>query len=177
MTRVRVEVAGQAATMASPLFRSLVSRPSPSVVNFHLNVVVVLSNIFFLSSLAVVPSLSLSAVIPFLSLQPSFLSSIPPSSECRHPPSPLHPLTAPLCLVANLVVGLLPSLARRLLYLVNNHLPALPCCLRLGPVSPSCILLGATSPSFSTSRLVFPSCRLPSVGADIPFIYTTIGKG
>ncbi|KAL5973042.1 hypothetical protein ACLOJK_039849 [Asimina triloba] len=107
-------------------FCSPASRLSPSAINFCFNVVVLLSGIFFLSGLVIVPSLSLSAVIP--SLSPSNLHPCPlfsPLPQRRCPPSPLHPLTALLCLTASLVVGHLPALARRLLYPTDSHLPDL----------------------------------------------------
>ncbi|KAL5978758.1 hypothetical protein ACLOJK_029875, partial [Asimina triloba] len=49
------------------------------------NVVLLLSSIFFLSGVDV-PSLSLSVVVPSLSLLSSSLSSIPLLPQCRRPP-------------------------------------------------------------------------------------------
>ncbi|KAL6001601.1 hypothetical protein ACLOJK_007339 [Asimina triloba] len=60
-------------------FRSPASRPSPSAIDFCLNVVVLLlSDIFFPNGLIVVPSLSLSAVVPSLSLRSSFFIIVLP---------------------------------------------------------------------------------------------------
>ncbi|KAL6001598.1 hypothetical protein ACLOJK_007343 [Asimina triloba] len=99
-------------------FRSPASRPSPSAVDFSLNVVILLSDIFFPNGLIVVPSLSLSAVVPSLSLRSSSLSSIPPYpsaslSSCSSPfsislssipPSPpLRQLTEPFPLSSTFI--------------------------------------------------------------------------
>ncbi|KAL6001594.1 hypothetical protein ACLOJK_007332 [Asimina triloba] len=136
-------------------FRSPASRPSPSAIDFCLNVVVLLlSDIFFPNGLIVVPSLSLSAVVPSLSLRSSFLSSIPPypsaSLSSRSspfsislssiPPSPpLRQLTEPFPLSSTSIApSYSPSQGYQsplhplttLLYLACNlvigYLPALP---------------------------------------------------